>query len=103
MPTRHRNVRRSRSRTPARPSVAAVTRNAGNAKPRIAPTALNGRGGAAKISTGIQVTQKITNASTRYDITGYDERHHIGLKPPRVPTATGWAAVMRPPSAVEEQ
>jgi hypothetical protein len=65
MPTRHRNMRRSRSRTPTRPSVAAVTRTAGNANPKIAPVALNGRGGAPKNSTGIQLAQKIANASTR--------------------------------------
>ena len=50
---------------PARPSVAAVMRNPGSAKPKTAPMALNGRGGAPKNSTGIQLAQKITNASTR--------------------------------------
>jgi hypothetical protein len=49
--------------------VAAVTRNAGSAKPRIAPTALNRRGGAPKSNTGIQLAQKIANATTRYDAT----------------------------------
>jgi hypothetical protein len=40
-------------------------RKAGNAKPKIAPIAVNGRGGAAKNSTGIQLAQKIANATTR--------------------------------------
>jgi hypothetical protein len=65
MPIRHRNMRRSRSRTPARPFVAAVMRNTGSAKPKIAPMALNRRGGAATNNTGIQLVQKITNATTR--------------------------------------
>jgi hypothetical protein len=70
IPIRHRNMRRSKSRNPARPSVAAVMRNAGSAKPKTAPMALNGRGGAPKNSTGIQLAQKITNASTRSQPTG---------------------------------
>jgi hypothetical protein len=40
------------------PRACHITRNAGTAKPKIAPTALNGRGGAPKSSTGIQLAQR---------------------------------------------
>ena len=76
---------------PARPSVAAVTRNAGSAKPRIAPTALNGRGGAPRSSTGSQLTQKIANASTRYDSTGRRPTNDITREPNR--RVTRWVDV----------
>lgn len=58
-------------------------RNAGSAKPKTAPMALNGRGGAPKNSTGIQLAQKITKRQHQVtaDRMSPDERPHAEPKP----------------------